>query len=52
VEPCLLAYGVQVGAQGWWSMAKVKVMWVRVDGPGSMKDECWDLTEGAEKPLN
>jgi hypothetical protein len=31
-------------------MAKVKVMWVCVDGPGAVKDERWDLTEGPESP--
>jgi hypothetical protein len=34
------------GAQGRWSMAKVKVMQVHADGPGAVKDERWDLTEG------
>jgi hypothetical protein len=29
-----------------WSTTKVKVMRVRADGPGAVKDECWDLTEG------
>jgi hypothetical protein len=28
------------GAQGQWSMAKVKVMQARVDGPGAVKGEC------------
>jgi hypothetical protein len=27
------------GAQGRWSIVKVKVMLVRVDGPGEVKDE-------------
>jgi hypothetical protein len=27
-------------------MAKVKVMQVHADGPGAVKDERWDLTEG------
>jgi hypothetical protein len=27
------------GAQVRWSTVKVKVMWVRADGPGAMKDE-------------
>jgi hypothetical protein len=27
------------GAQGWWSTVKVKVMRVRADGPGAVKDE-------------
>jgi hypothetical protein len=31
------------GAQGWWSTAKVKVMWVRADGPGLVKDEALGL---------
>jgi hypothetical protein len=26
------------GAKGQWLTAKVKVMWVRVDGPGEVKD--------------
>jgi hypothetical protein len=30
------------------SIAKVKVMRVRVDGLRAVKDECWDLTEGSE----
>jgi hypothetical protein len=38
------------GAEGWWSIVKVKVMWARVDGPGTVKDEHWDLTEGPESP--
>jgi hypothetical protein len=33
-------------------MAKVKVMWVRADGPGAAKDERWDLTEGLKKRDN
>jgi hypothetical protein len=32
------------GAQVRWSTAKV--MWVRADGLGAVKDEHWDLTEG------
>jgi hypothetical protein len=34
------------GAQGWWSKAEVKIMRVRADGPGAVKDERRDLTEG------
>jgi hypothetical protein len=36
------------GAQVLWSTTKVKVMQIRVDRPGAMKDERWDLTEGPE----
>jgi hypothetical protein len=36
------------GAQVRWSTAKVKVMRVRADGPGAVKDEHCDLTEGPE----
>jgi hypothetical protein len=36
------------GAQGWWSTAKVKVMWLHDEGPGVAKER-WDLTEGLEK---
>jgi hypothetical protein len=36
------------GTQGQWSTAKVKVMQVHADGPGAVKDERWDLTEGLE----
>jgi hypothetical protein len=51
VQPCLSACGVQVcGAQGQWSMTKVKVMRVRANGPGAVKNERWDLTEGPESP--
>jgi hypothetical protein len=32
-------------AQRLWSVTKVKVMWIRADGPGAVKDKCWDLTE-------
>jgi hypothetical protein len=38
------------GAKRWWSMVKVKVMGVHPDGPGAMKDERCDLTEGPESP--
>jgi hypothetical protein len=38
------------GAQGRWSMAEVKVMRARADGPGVMNDECWVLTDGPEQP--
>jgi hypothetical protein len=31
-------------------MAKVKVMWARVDGLGAMKDERWDMIEGPKSP--
>jgi hypothetical protein len=31
-------------------MAKLKVMRVHVDGPGAVKDERWELTEGPESP--
>jgi hypothetical protein len=31
-------------------MVKVKVMGVHPDGPGAMKDERCDLTEGPESP--
>jgi hypothetical protein len=30
-------------------VAKLKIMWVRADGPGAAKDECWALIEGLEK---
>jgi hypothetical protein len=36
------------GAHGLWSTAKLKVMWVRVDELGAMKDDHWDLTKGLE----
>jgi hypothetical protein len=38
------------GAQVRWLTAKVKVMRVRADGLGAVKDEGWDLTEGPESP--
>jgi hypothetical protein len=38
------------GAQVQRSKTKVKVMQVRVDGPGAEKNERWDLTEGPESP--
>jgi hypothetical protein len=28
----------------------VKVMRVRADGPGAVKDKLWDLIEGPKKP--
>jgi hypothetical protein len=31
-------------------MTKVKVMWVCVDGPEAVKENCWFLTEELEKP--
>jgi hypothetical protein len=31
-------------------MSKVKVMWVRDNGPGAVKDEGIDLIEGPELP--
>jgi len=31
-------------------MAKVKVIRVRADGPGAVKDRCWAWTEGPERP--
>jgi hypothetical protein len=34
------------GVQVRWSTMKVKVMRVRADGLGAVKDERWDLTEG------
>jgi hypothetical protein len=34
------------GAQGQWSMAEVKLMQACADGPGVVKDECWDLADG------
>jgi hypothetical protein len=40
---------VQCGVQVWWSTTKVKGMRAHVDGPGAVKDERWDLTEGPEK---
>jgi hypothetical protein len=36
------------GAQERWSMAEVKVMRARADGPGAVKGECWVLTDGSE----
>jgi hypothetical protein len=36
------------GAHAWWSTVKVKIMRVRVNGLGAVKDERWDLTEGPE----
>jgi hypothetical protein len=41
---------VGITAQGRWSMAEVKVMWARADGPGAVKGECWVLTDGPEQP--
>jgi hypothetical protein len=38
------------GTQIQWWTAKVKVMRVRVNGPGAVKDKRWDLTEGLESP--
>jgi hypothetical protein len=38
------------GAQERWSMAEVKVMRARVDGPVAVKGECWVLTYGSEQP--
>jgi hypothetical protein len=37
------------GAQGLWSMAKVKVVWARVDVLGVVKDECCVLADGSEQ---
>jgi hypothetical protein len=37
------------GAQGRWSTMKVKVMQVRADGSGAVKDEHWDLTDAPKK---
>jgi hypothetical protein len=37
------------GAQEWWSMAEVKVMRARADGPGAVKGECWVLTNESEQ---
>jgi len=34
------------GRRRQWSAAKVKVMRVRADGPGAVKDGCWPWTEG------
>ena len=34
------------GSRRRWSAAKVKVMRVRADGPGVVKDGCWAWTEG------
>jgi len=34
------------GARRQWSTAKVKVMRVRAEGLGAVKDRCWDWTEG------
>jgi hypothetical protein len=31
-------------------MAEVKVMRARADGPGAVKGECWDFTDGSEQP--
>ena len=39
-------------AQERWSTAKVKVIWVRVDELGAMKDEAGDLTDGPKKPCD
>jgi hypothetical protein len=47
---CLLAMMCRCGFGIKWSMTKVKVMWVCVDGPEAVKDNCWVLTEGLEKP--
>jgi hypothetical protein len=30
-------------------MAKVKVMRACADGPGAVKDDCWDLADGPEQ---
>jgi hypothetical protein len=37
------------GAQGQWMTTKVKVMQVRGDGLGAMKDECWILADRPEQ---
>jgi hypothetical protein len=37
------------GAQEWWSMAKVKVMRARADGPRVVKGKCWVLTDESEQ---
>jgi hypothetical protein len=50
VQPCRSACGVQVWSKGRWSMAEVKVMQTRADGPRAMKGECWVLTDGSEQP--
>jgi hypothetical protein len=39
-KTCWLACCVQVWSIGTVSMTKVKVMWVRADGPGAVKNEC------------
>jgi hypothetical protein len=53
VQPCLSAYGVQVCStcmvvddEG---EGEMKVMWVRANGPGVVKDECWVFIEELEK---
>jgi hypothetical protein len=38
------------GAKGRWSTMKVKIMRVGANGPGAVKDEHWELTEGPESP--
>jgi hypothetical protein len=30
-------------------MADVKVMRASADGPGAVKDECWDMADGPEQ---
>jgi hypothetical protein len=37
-------------AQEQWSMAKVKVIQTRADGPRAVKGECLVLTDGPEHP--
>jgi hypothetical protein len=51
VQPCRPACGVvcRCGAQRWWSTVEVKVMWARANGPGTVKDECWILSDGSEQ---
>jgi hypothetical protein len=39
-----------VDTQVRWSMAKVKIMRVRANRLGAMKDERWDFTKGPESP--
>lgn len=46
----LLAYEHMCGVRRQWSTMNMKAMRIRNSGPGVLKDERWDLTEGLEKP--
>jgi hypothetical protein len=44
MQPCRLACGVQVWSTKTMTTSNVKVMRVRADGPGAVKDRHCDLT--------